>query len=367
MNNDLSEDTGLLEFIENMTANFSNFNENFMGGYIKVEKNFYNYLHNNKIVGSRDDIYDYFDKLEVDLTTDKNVSLNDSIEKAVAFFSIFGPKYEQMIINYLKQAIFTKGNNMSSNAYSIKLSGNESDGAFIAHEAEHAFVISKNQTDQSSPITHIISEINSFVYEFLFYDFCESRGEGNFNRSDLLFHMLMVADQSCKSFESTKNIFRIFSSNRAFEELDKIYEYFGIKSSYDKDNSQIRWSNMMLGLSHPFGIMVASYIYQKILDDPSNIKMCLGLEKAQGVVGEEEVTLRFLENLGIPCFKDGKISLDDDCVSLLSGSLIKTFDMCHQHKEKSVKLFDNYPVIAQQYMDEVNAVWYETEQKANSK
>lgn len=368
-----------LEFLEKMTGYFSNIDENFMGGFIRIIRNFYGDLVSKEVISSDDDIRERLGYLDKELVEDNKVSLNESIEKALAFFRVLGPKYEQMAINVLRDSLITKGDNTTSRAYDVKLSGNESDPSFIVHEDVHSFTVSKYQVEQLSnvevpeeeysPIFCIISEINSYVAQFLFYDFYEVKEGVSANRSDMLSAMLDVANLNRKTIylEKDKEIFEILSGNRAFDESQKVFERFRVAPSSEHINSQGVFSQQMLGLSHPFGIMVACYIYQKILEDSSNIKMFLGLEKAQGVVGDEEVTLRFLENLGIPCFKDGKISLDDECVSLLSEALIKTFDMCNNSKEKVGAIFERCPVVSEQYMTEVNEAWYEAEQKSNRK
>ena len=45
---------------------------------------------------------------------------------------------------------------------------------------------------------------------------------------------------------------------------------------------------------------------------------------------------------------------------------LKTIELPMSVK-KDVGIFDKYPVIPEHYMDEVNEVWYETEQKSNIK
>ena len=66
---------------------------------------------------------------------------------------------------------------MTSRAYDVKLSGNKYDDSVIVHEVTHSFVTSSRQietvdfSDEYNPIFLLISEINSYVLQLLFYDF----------------------------------------------------------------------------------------------------------------------------------------------------------------------------------------------------
>lgn len=114
----------------------------------------------------------------------------------------------------------------------------------------------------------------------------------------MLMHMMVIS--SLKSdfevLEKDKTIFETLSCEKAEEHISEVIKHFGFDSSTNQYNSQYAFSEkMLLSYSHPFGM-----------------------------VGEKDKTLRVLESLGIPCFKNGKISLDDECVSKLSNALIET-------------------------------------------
>ncbi|MBQ7140874.1 MAG: hypothetical protein IJO32_05165 [Bacilli bacterium] len=366
-----------LEFIRNMSKYFSNYDKNFVDGFIKIIQKFYEYLVKEQIINSPSDIDNYIDKFYNKMINDTGISPNESIRKALAFFYSLGSKYEEMSVNLLNETKITKGENTDSHAYNIKLSGNEYDDSVIVHEITHSIVMSEEQInrpiyiavpkEEYSPIFHFISEINSYIFQFLYYDFCEAKSDVKRDRLDMMMHMMVISSlkSNFEVLEKDKTIFETLSCGKAQEHISEVIKHFGFDPSTNQYNSQYAFSEkMILSYSHPFGMMVACYIYQEILKNPNNIKMCLGLEKAQGMVGEEETTLRILESLGIPCFKNGKISLDDECVNKLSNALIETFDMCKNKEKKSDNSFLNkYPIVDDVYMEQVNGLFDKTIQK----
>lgn len=367
-----------LGFIEKMTKYFGYIDENFMDGYIKIIRCFYNYLINKGIINSSNDIRDYSNDLVKRCSIDKGVSFNKSIEKSLAFFHALNPKYGSAATNLVNEISFVKGNSMYSHSHEIEFGGNEFDAPAIVHEITHDFVVSKEQASQSiykivpddqfSTIRFFIKEINPYINQFLFYDYCEKKDNNKLDRRDLIYDMLAVAENNRKIgfLEETKEVFEILSSGNVAEGDKKVLDYFSVDSSQNSHYTQTYFANEMLNLSHPFGIIVSCYIYQKFLEDPNNIKMYLGLEKAQTIRGDESITLNFLGNLGIPCFKNGKVSLDEESVSALFESLIKTFDMCMNNKrEKNNNIFERCPIINDMHIVQVNQILTEAEQTSH--
>lgn len=364
-----------LLFLEEMERYYSNFNPNFMEGFIAIVNAFYDDLCNEGVISSSNDIFDIFKEFDQIIFHNDGVDLNESIENSIDFFEALNPRYKSMAINILSQSKISLGESQDSMAYDINLSGNAMDASLITHEVFHSFVVSKDQalnTDDENvyfnPLSIILSEINSYVSEFLYYDYMSEKKGVDIVPFDVLLSILVLGDLKRKEkyLKHDDEMFKVLCNGDALNNSESVFNYFHIDPSLTNKNSAVSFEQKMLTFSHPFGAMVACYIYQKILEDPSNVKMLIGLEKAQTMVGSDECVCRSLEKLGLPCFKDGKISLDEDAVSILTDATIKTFGMGRGKTEKQkTNLFGDGSLIKDQYIEEVNSVFSETEQELN--
>ena len=72
---------------------------------------------------------------------------------------------------------------------------------------------------------------------------------------------------------------------------------------------------------HYLGMIVSSYVYAKIKEDPSNAKMIDKLLSmiARGKYYSKEA-VQTLEELGIPIVQDGKLSLNQESIQILYNS-----------------------------------------------
>lgn len=328
-----------IEFIEKITEKFRIFDKNFLNGYMSIINNFCNYLLSEGIINDPKDIMIYlYDLLLTEQSEDKNISINDTIEKVLAFFKTLGPRYEEMALNALRDTKIARGPSSDSSAYDVFVSGNDYDASTLVHEITHSFVVSKDLStssfdeqlpeDRFSPLLMILSEINSYVFEFLYYDYCETIGDDKQGKYDMIKALMILVPHlriNFKKIKTREEIYKIIIEGKAKDNIQKVLDGLNVSSSQQL-NSQYVFLDQTFMYSHPFGIMVACYIYQKILEDPKNMIMCTALEKAQTVVGDEESMLRYLEELGIPCFKNGKISLDESCVLKLCESMERTLE-----------------------------------------
>ena len=325
--------------MEDFSGFFGLLDENFLDGFIKIDSRFHDFLLQNGNFSSSSDLKTFFDHIINNLNVDTGVSKDETLRRVFSFFDSLDYSYGQMARNLFRDFNYVKGNSLDSAAYESIYSGNDQDGSILVHELAHAFAYSKEQAgrsvlervsdDRYAPLGDILSEISSYVFQFLYYDFLEKQIGKKIDKNDLLLSILVLDDlyEDISYVQKDKTVFQYLSQGKIMEHLEEINDHFCIDlySAYD---AQFPFSNKMLNYVHEFGIMIACYIYQMILEDPQNISICSILEEAQATVGGEEQILRKLEQKGVPGFKDGKISLDDETVSILSDSLIKAYKFC---------------------------------------
>lgn len=109
-------------------------------------------------------------------------------------------------------------------------------------------------------------------------------------------------------FKNYYNSLRYNSNARAS------WKYYGRKEISDN----LLQGFLPYGSAHFIGTLLAFYIYQKIKDDSSNIKILTTLFEIIGYSEfEQEKALNKLEKIGIPIVKNGKVVIDDDAINKL--------------------------------------------------
>ena len=361
------------EFLDAISEFFKHFDADFMTGFVTIVNQFYKSLKDMGVVKTSYSSGRLIQKYCNEISCDQGIPIRESIEECLDFFEELNPVYYTMAISAFDQSYVVKGNPQDSSVYDLNVSNGKYDASTMCHEITHAFVIGKDQVYGThypeSPIMTVISEINSYVSQFLYYHYLYEKKNKVLKPIDMLDAMISVVDlKNARRYLNTyRESFEILCNGLVWNYSGKILDFFNLDSYLycidiiDEYNSAVDF------FSHPFGIMIASFIYLKILENPENIKMFLGIEKAQGIVGDEEMTLRSLEALGIPGIQDGKFSLNDDSISLLVESLSKMFEICRKNQiDHMPKLFSNGPLIKKEYFDDVNSLFGRVELEEQS-
>lgn len=304
-----------------------------------------------------------------------SINPNSIISRITDFFFSMDETHGRMALQLLldSNTDIHIGDPMNSKAYDLLLSKKLIDIPTACHEIAHMFSFPKRFSDRKSnlfddydysPISILLSEIPAFVCGFLACDYVKQHMGRKVFGDDILINIINLTMKQTKQSEQIE-LQKLLSEDDEEDKKNRISSLVSshfVKGDY---SAEFTFDSFMGELSHDFGFMVACFVYKKMIEDPQNIKMYLGVMKALSIAGDESTTLRFLEAIGLPCFKDGKILLDDESRNLLTDATQFVLEKCFERENASVPLSKSKPLIKPQYYDEVNGL-YESVSKKHS-
>lgn len=212
----------------------------------------------------------------------------------------------------------------------------------LVHEFCHRFSLTKE--DINLKIIHgVFLETDAIVFELLLQDYLNKKFDNSVKVNYKLNKRLTNVKRNCQFYlEYIDNKFSLVSHNYIMEDLFTLYKKNNkldeeiFKNYYNSlrynSNARASWKyygrkeisdNLLQGFlpygsAHFIGTLLAFYIYQKIKDDSSNIKILTTLFEIIGYSEfEQEKALNKLEKIGIPIVKNGKVVIDDDAINKL--------------------------------------------------
>ena len=196
---------------------------------------------------------------------------------------------------------------------------NTSDGIVLSHEIIHGMDSTDSSLlpeDMPSCIFRfLLEEIRPITTELFMNDFYKvpSRGLDNNRRSEFERN----AEAARASSDRIAKIDYLLSNGKFGDNEETNFLLHAIKYT-----DYLPFSDLLDFNNHNIGAIIGQYIYEKILEDPRNFKLYMGLEM---VVDKESLyrgaSIQFLKELGLPIVNnDGQFSLNQENVA----EIIKT-------------------------------------------
>lgn len=362
-----------LKEVEKLKRFFSVYDDNFFTGMKKLFIGVSEILRSYNGVNYCEQSDSIFKEIFEQRSKNEGVSRSDTIGLTVEFFEMLNSKYQEIVVNLLQDYLIENGDINHSSSARMFLSGNYYDVITLCHELTHKFVTGselENDYDnfrnfgewKFSPYGTILSEIDSIVIEFLACDFIYLKTGKDLFMPNTLFRLLVVDSASKKVIGMDKDI-KIASIFKKVDTREAFEEFYAMTSEFPT-NAERYYTQKMRWYSHTFGTVVACYIYQQILDNPQKFDMFLGVEKAMGTVDNTGTLFSYLEQLGLPIVKDGKLSLDDDSVGVMLLSVKKTLDKAHNVSETNkTGLFNREPMMNSELINQTSNLFLQVESR----
>ena len=293
-----------------------------------------------------------------------NVDLNTSIEITTNFFKNLNSKYADMFLNILNETnTYDKKEDYSVRFYKL-LKENQPDeyvgqhrnkNSFvdingqvhidysetledvftIAHEMTHKFSQPKNQ---NSLIKSFLGEVTTISVELLLEDYLYQNtnyGEEILNyknnriidtfddASAIIFENILVKLYLKNNEKLDENILIDFLN--LMDKNSKLYRLF-LKRGLSYLNEIMKSGSLQFYKRQRYviGLVLASYIHDKIKNNPENKNILCHLIE---ILGNSDINmlkdLELLEKLDIPIIKNNQISIDEDKINLLSETYRK--------------------------------------------
>ena len=341
------------------------FNENFFHQYqtlIEELSKLVSKIYPELTVDSCGEVVDeYLNKKDID----QGVSPEETKENVISFFGLFSEKYKNMVENLLSDYNLIKEDGKSStesDATQTFLVGNDSDTTTLVHELTHRFVVGEDERElyynrtnwqetewEFSPYNDILSEINSILLEFLSSNYMDFKNGTDLFEENYMIRLLILMEASRKNWEKTGVLFNTIRNypNVSEEEREYLNQEIVINEEYF-------FTNRILSFTHNFGSLMAFYFYEQALEDKDQFKAFLGLEAAQTTIMNSKDLFQYLESIGIPCFKDGKINLDEEAIQKILASIEKTlYNLKYKDDNRVQRLFENAPLLSDDLIETI--------------
>ena len=253
---------------------------------------------------------------------DYNTILNEAIES----LGIINPEYKSIAYNVIKDPeniefkIPKKQEDALDNAYNeIYLSNNYYTVIVLVHEIMHNIVAPQNTEsvdEHSGIIDYMLDEVPSMTIEQLTVDRVSEKAGIPFDAINKL-HILNFQQMARGYASRTVRSIQAFLKDPSKENKDLDYAI----EHHQYENIPEAVYDFAFYFTHYLGMIVSSYVYAKIKEDPSNAKMIDKLLSmiARGKYYPKEA-VQTLEELGIPIVQDGKLSLNQESIQILYNS-----------------------------------------------
>ena len=272
-----------------------------------------------------------------EITDNQNVDPNIIISDCCDFFSSINPQYGEMARNIIRnpqqlkfRCLSKPQRELNSHQNRVDINQNWHDVCILSHEVTHGFVIPTNYGDrekQFNLITELLMEVPSITVELLTKDFLLEKRNIEVN-SLVKLRMFNLSNIYQKLYDE---------NGRVVEGLQGVIDFIQDNSNVNPELESLINNHilddfeffMMIFLSsfvYVIGVLIASYIYQRIKENPQNIHLFDDMLTvlAKGFTYPEEC-IQLLERIGIPIVNDGKFSLTEENIAILCDSYFKTF------------------------------------------
>lgn len=195
--------------------------------------------------------------------------------------------------------------------------GNINDGITLAHESEHnmelPYISPMNLSEQMW--LQVLAEIPSILIEKIMADYYETPCPAVYAlRKKAKHEQTSWLGYTTKNFEK---LISLLSQNKIGNNRETDMLLYSLH--YDEN---VNYYDYLTFSKHVMGDFLATYIYEKILEDPSNFKMYLGIKKALSMGSiYSGPSIELFKRLGIPIVdSDGKLSLNQENVTQIIES-----------------------------------------------
>lgn len=276
-----------------------------------------------------------------EITTNQDVDPNIIVNDCCDFFSRLNPQYGEMARNIIRDPEQIKfrciTKKVNSHKRRVDFNQNWNDICILSHELTHNFVLPTmymDRANQCNLITELLIEVPSIIVELLSEDYLLEKRNIDIHSMEKLriYNLIDVRqffyDENGHVIEGFQGIVDLIQDNsNVTPELESLV------NNNMLDDFNFSMIGFLNSYTYVIGILIASYIYQKIKENPENIQMFDSMLTiiAKGFAYPEEC-IQLLEQMGIPIVNDGMFSLTKENMAILYDSYFKTYGEYYSSK-----------------------------------